>query len=630
MKQIRSSIIIRTFNEGKHLARLLDSILTQDYKDWEIILVDSESTDDTLDIAAGYPVKIVKIRKEDFSFGYSLNAGCRSAAGEYLVFVSGHTYPMNNEWLGNMVAPFEDQRVGMVYGRQIGNDTTKISEEKDMMNNFGEKSKILVEESFGNNANTAIRKSLWLEIPYDEKLPGLEDIDWSHKIQKRGLYIYYRADAVVCHIHDETYAQIYNRFKRESIAHKIIFPEHLFNARKVSLMYSYMILRDIYFGFSLKKPLRNILTAIPYRIAEYRGWRDGFSHTGKINDALRQELSFPQKNRSVIISGRNQHRLDESEIPSIEDDEVLISVQYVGVCSTDIDVLKGSLDYYKSGLASYPIVPGHEFSGIIAKTGKNVLSFRTGDKVVGECILGCGTCGYCKQNMPVRCEKRKEVGVMNCHGAYSRYLKMAARFVHKLPADAPLEKACLIEPLAVSIRGVNKLLAGEDRLPRNVAVLGYGTIGNLCAQLLASKGHGVTVFDKNPARIKNIKNSSIKGETKIAGLERFGYIIEATGQEEVLVRVLNDSATGTKILLLGLPYSAMNFNFENIVSYDKTVIGSVGSTRDEFAEAVRIYTKLDMDNLTENIFPLEEYETAWHKQRDGQVAKAILSMNGGV
>ncbi|MEN6318266.1 MAG: glycosyltransferase family A protein [Syntrophaceae bacterium] len=280
MKNVETSIIIRTYNEGKHLARLLDAVLSQDYRDWEIIIVDSGSTDDTLEIARKYPVKMVNIPKEKFTFGYSLNVGCKNALGSYLVLVSAHTYPLNNKWLGNMVKPFEDLRVGMVYGRQIGNEITKVSEAKDMLLNFGEKSKILVEESFGNNANAAIRKSLWNKIPYDEKLPGIEDIDWAHKIQKNGFYVYYRADAVIFHIHDETYSQIYNRFKRESIAYKTIFPDYPYEAGKTAIVYALAVLKDIYFGFTKKMPLRKILTAVPYRIAEYKGWRDGYYQEG--------------------------------------------------------------------------------------------------------------------------------------------------------------------------------------------------------------------------------------------------------------------------------------------------------------------------------------------------------------
>lgn len=628
MNAVETSIIIRTFNEGKHIARLLEGILAQDYKDWEILIVDSGSTDDTLDIVRRYSIKIINVRKEDFSFGYSLNVGCRNAAGEYIVFVSAHTYPANNRWLGNIVRPFEDPKIGMVYGRQIGNDVTKVSEAKDMLHNFGEKSRILVEESFGNNANAAIRKSLWIETPYDEKLPGIEDIDWAHRIQEKSYYIYYRADAVIYHIHDETYRQIYNRFKREAIAHKTIFPDYTYERRKSAIVYTLAVLKDMYFGFSQKKPLKKILTSIPYRYAEYCGCRDGYLHAGSLNQFLRNELYFPGKNRSIVISGENQHHIEEGDIPAIAQNEVLIGVSYVGVCSTDLDILEGKLDYYKSGWASYPIIPGHEFSGIIAAAGQGVHGLNAGDKVVGECILGCGDCEHCRQNQPISCKERKEVGVLNFNGAYSRYLKIPARFVHKLPDDAVLEKACLIEPLAVSIRGVNKLLRGEGDRPGKVAVLGYGTIGNLCAQLMSSQGHKVTAFDHNPLRIKGIKKGNISGRTEITGLNDFDYIIEATGQLDVLEKVLSESATGAKILLLGLPYGSVEFNFENLVAFDKAVVGSVGSTKSDFTQAIAKYAELDMESLIQNIFPLEDYEAAWIQHKSGQVAKAILRMNG--
>jgi glycosyltransferase involved in cell wall biosynthesis len=285
MSAVETSIIIRTRNEGKHLGRLLEGILAQEYDNREIIIVDSGSADDTLAVAARYPVKIVTIKKEDFSFGYSLNVGCRNASGEYLVFVSAHTYPTSNRWLGNLIGPFEDQKIGMVYGRQIGNETTKISEEKDMLNNFGDKSRILVEESLGNNANAAIRKSLWLQTPFNETLPGIEDIDWARKIQTAGYYVYYKADAVICHIHDETYRQIYHRFRREAIAYRMIYPDGSPHAIEDSLVSGLIVntLRDIKFGFSSKRPWRKILAAIPYRVAEYWGCRDGFSHKGSMS-----------------------------------------------------------------------------------------------------------------------------------------------------------------------------------------------------------------------------------------------------------------------------------------------------------------------------------------------------------
>ncbi|MEN6318265.1 MAG: alcohol dehydrogenase catalytic domain-containing protein [Syntrophaceae bacterium] len=348
-----------------------------------------------------------------------------------------------------------------------------------------------------------------------------------------------------------------------------------------------------------------------------------------MNAKLKKDLYFPDKNLSVVISGPGLHHLDETGIPDIGVDEVLINIQYVGVCSTDLDVLEGNLGYYRSGWAKYPIIPGHEFSGIIALAGTKVAGLMPGDKVVGECILGCGACAQCLAESPINCKARKEVGVLNFNGAYSRYLKMPARFVHKLPDEASLNKACLIEPLAVAVRGINKLFLGENsRQKKLIAVLGHGTIGNLCAQLITLRGHDIVIFDNNPLRIRDLKiNEHVGGETNIVGLDRFDYIVEATGNPDVLKKALGESKTGVKILLLGLPYASFDFNFESIVSHDKTILGSVGSSKKEFDQAVDIYEKMDLDSLTRNVFPLSNYEKAWQHHKNGQVAKAILRIN---
>ncbi|MBI5140279.1 MAG: alcohol dehydrogenase catalytic domain-containing protein [Candidatus Vogelbacteria bacterium] len=623
---VETSIIIRTFNEERHLAKLLDSLEKQSYRDYEIILVDSGSTDNTLTIAGKYPVEIVSIQPADFSFGYSLNTGCRIARGKYLVFVSAHTYPLNNNWLSNLIKPFQDSKIAMVYGRQIGNEVTCIAEARDFKNNFGDKSKILVEESFGNNANAAIRRYLWESIHFDENLPGLEDIDWAHKVQKQALYIFYKADAVIVHIHDESFKHIYNRFKRESLAYQTIFPNHEHNFKKMFFSFCLIGLKDLFHGLSQKKSIITIIKSIVYRIAEFRAYRDGFRLAAELNNKLKNELVLPEKNLSVVIAVANDHRLSELPIPDLRAGEVLIKVKYVGVCSTDLDILSGDLDYYRSGWAKYPIVPGHEFSGIIAKLGCGVGGLSLGDKVVGECILGCGKCRACASNNPIACQERKEVGVLNFNGAYAKYLSLPRRFVHKLPAQAKLNEACLIEPLAVVLRGTKKLLAGENNQRKKVAVLGCGTIGNLCAQYMTLNGHAVTVFDRNASKLNQMLDLHIQNFTTISGLDWFDYLIEATGKIEVLQPVLSESKTGARILLLGLPYAIMKFNFENVVCFDKTVIGSVGSSRKEFLEAIRIYPQLDLSVLTKDVFPFEAYHEAWDKHEKGQVAKAIIEV----
>src|SRR4030043_142331 len=101
-----TSIVIRACNEEKHIAQLLEGIARQSLKDVEIILVDSGSTDRTLAITAEYPVKVVHIQPQDFTFGYSLNQGIAQSLGELIVIVSAHVYPVYPAWLECLLAPF--------------------------------------------------------------------------------------------------------------------------------------------------------------------------------------------------------------------------------------------------------------------------------------------------------------------------------------------------------------------------------------------------------------------------------------------------------------------------------------------------------------------------------------------
>lgn len=116
------SIIIRCYNEEHHIGRLLCGVLQQNIRPFEIIVVDSGSTDATLSVASRYPVRVIAIKKEDFSFGYSLNIGCAAATGDFLVIVSAHVYPVHLDWLERLLAPFENDKVALVYGKQQGTD----------------------------------------------------------------------------------------------------------------------------------------------------------------------------------------------------------------------------------------------------------------------------------------------------------------------------------------------------------------------------------------------------------------------------------------------------------------------------------------------------------------------------
>ena len=177
MPQPACSVIIRSYNEEKHLGRLLEGIAQQTVKNVEIILVDSGSTDGTLAVAARYPVQVVHIAPEEFTFGRSLNLGIQAASADLLAFASAHVYPVYPDWLEKLLAPFTDPQIALVYGKQRGGETSKYSERQIFASWYPNDAQQYQESPFCNNANAAVRRSLALEHPYNETLPGLEDLE---------------------------------------------------------------------------------------------------------------------------------------------------------------------------------------------------------------------------------------------------------------------------------------------------------------------------------------------------------------------------------------------------------------------------------------------------------------------
>ncbi|MFZ6019692.1 MAG: glycosyltransferase family 2 protein, partial [Chloroflexota bacterium] len=128
MAEARCSVVIRAYNEEKHIGRLLSGILQQTVREVQIILVDSGSTDATLAIASRFPVEVVHIRPQEFTFGRSLNLGIAQARADVVVMASAHVYPVYPDWLERLIEPFEDPQIAVAYGKQRGAETTQYSE----------------------------------------------------------------------------------------------------------------------------------------------------------------------------------------------------------------------------------------------------------------------------------------------------------------------------------------------------------------------------------------------------------------------------------------------------------------------------------------------------------------------
>ena len=309
------SIIIRCFNEEKHIGRLLRGIQEQTLKNIEVIVVDSGSTDATVTIASRYPIKLISIRPEDFSFGYSLNKGCAAATGEFLVFASAHVYPVYRDWLEQLLKPFADKRIALSYGKQRGNEQTKYSEHQIFAKWFPEQSDSYQQHPFCNNANAAIRRELWEKLRYDENLTGLEDVDWAKRATAIGYDIAYVAEAEILHIHEETPRRIYNRYRREAIALKQIFPQEHFTVGDFLRLLLSNIGSDYYHAWHDKIITSNLLNIPIFRLMQFWGCYRGFQHRGQVSHALKRTFYYPRSLRRVGSKNNiNRQRIDYTNI----------------------------------------------------------------------------------------------------------------------------------------------------------------------------------------------------------------------------------------------------------------------------------------------------------------------------
>lgn len=291
-----ASVVIRTFNEQTHLPRLLEAIAEQELDEQlrvEVVIVDSGSTDDTLAIARSFDARITHIRKSEFSFGRSLNVGCRFAEGDALVFVSGHCIPASKRWLAELVAPLREGTVAYTYGRQIGAETTKFSEARLFEKYFPAHSLIPQDGFFCNNANAAITRDAWEEHGFDEALTGLEDMELAQRLVKAGGAVGYVAEAPVHHIHDEGWAQVRHRYEREALAMQRIAPSMHITWLDAARFFTRAVAHDLSASAVEGSFLRNATNIVKFRSMQYLGtWRGNREHR-RLSQRMKLRYYYP-------------------------------------------------------------------------------------------------------------------------------------------------------------------------------------------------------------------------------------------------------------------------------------------------------------------------------------------------
>ena len=309
----RVSIVFRALNEEKWFTEALSACVAQDAPnfDIEIILVDSGSDDRTLEIAEGFDVRILHIKKQDFTFGRSLNRGCDAASGDYLIFISAHCIPTHDKWLENLLAPLADDKVDYSYGRQLGYKVTRFSERQIFNQYFPAHDKIPQSDFFINNANAAIRKSVWQKYRFDEEATGLEDMVLSKQIVKDGGKIGYVSDAPVYHVHEENYAQVRRRYYREALTLREIMPEVQLNFGDFVRYTVAAVCYDFSQALHEKKLIKVAGGVVVFRLMQYWGAYRGHNEHRVLSRAQKEGYYYPNPKHDPS-SGDEKAVLDTS------------------------------------------------------------------------------------------------------------------------------------------------------------------------------------------------------------------------------------------------------------------------------------------------------------------------------
>jgi rhamnosyltransferase len=215
---VRASIVIRAKNEANLIGEALDAVFGQRFEGgFEVVLVDSGSTDGTLDIVRRYPTHLIEIPPETFTYGRSLNIGTAAARGELIVSLSAHSTPLDERWLGQLLEPFSDPRVAGVYGRQVPRPNATWLELLGMRLSgvMDDRPRVHTRNSMFSNANGAFRRSLWLRVPFDEEVGGAEDLAWVRVMLREGYCVAYEPRAAVYHSHGEPFLKHLRRTVRD-------------------------------------------------------------------------------------------------------------------------------------------------------------------------------------------------------------------------------------------------------------------------------------------------------------------------------------------------------------------------------------------------------------------------------
>jgi alcohol dehydrogenase/L-iditol 2-dehydrogenase len=327
--------------------------------------------------------------------------------------------------------------------------------------------------------------------------------------------------------------------------------------------------------------------------------------------------------------------LREVPVPQIGDDDVLLAVRAVSVCGSDVHQYQGT----HSWQVNTPVILGHEFCGVVAKAGRNVRSFKEGDRVVSETAARiCGECALCRSGEYNLCPKRLGFGY-GVNGGMAQFVATPARCLHRLPDALPFERAALTEPCSVAYNAVcvkTRIKPGDF-----VVVLGPGPIGLLCLEMARLSGAGLVASVGIGADAKRLEAARqlgadiiINGEERgaVAAVREQGdgfgadVIIDAVGASGTIKQAMEMVRPAGQITKVGWGPQPMDFPIDPLVAKAATLQGSFSHNYRTWEAVIRLLAarKINLDPILSRVAPLNAWRECMEAMHGGEMVKAVL------
>ncbi len=342
--------------------------------------------------------------------------------------------------------------------------------------------------------------------------------------------------------------------------------------------------------------------------------------------------------KAIRVYGARDVRYEDVAMPVPGPDDVRVRVRAAGLCGTDLEVYDGTMFYITSGMTSLPFIPGHEWAGDVVQLGANVKEFAVGDRVTGECSVGCRACPNCIRGWYNQCQFRTETGLLNRDGSFAEYIAFPKYFLHKCNG-LPFDEAAFIEPTGVALYATKLAKVCPEDI---VAVMGPGPIGLFAIQTAKAYGaRQVILIGTRDERLKlgsqlgadatvNVRTENLVEKVKqITGGHGVDVVIEAVGKASVWDDIAAILAPRARVAMTGLfAGQKCAVDFDPLVINNVTILGSLGGPS-VWDEAISLHERgrITAKPLITHRLPLAKFVEGIEimRNRTGDAIKVVLN-----